>query len=53
MKLILKYLLGFPWEMDSSGFRFNSSFELKPRERKKGLRWCVLELPSLWKEAGN
>lgn len=42
MKLSLKYVLGFPWEMDSSGFGFNSSFELKPRERKEKLHQCVL-----------
>lgn len=42
MKLILKYILWFPWEMDSSGFAFNSSFELKPKERKERIYQCVL-----------
>lgn len=42
MKLILKYILGFPWEVDSGGFGFNSSFELKPKERKKRFHRCVL-----------
>lgn len=34
MKLILMYVLGFPWEVASSGFGFRSSFEAKPREMK-------------------
>lgn len=42
MKLILKYILWFPWEMGSSGFGFNSSFELKPKERKERIYQCVL-----------
>lgn len=42
MKLILMYVLGFPWDMDSSGFGFSSSFELKPREREERLSQCAL-----------
>lgn len=42
MKLILKYILWFPWDMDSSGFGFNSSFELKPKQRKERLYQYVL-----------
>lgn len=29
------YILGFPWEVASSGFRFSSSFEAKPGETEE------------------